>query len=965
MKIFLQFTLTMLLLDVGAAWSQAVVSGKVMAKSGETLPGVNVVEKGTTNGTATNANGEFKINTADENATLVFSFIGFTTQEVKVNNRQIIDITLEDDTKTLSEIVVIGYGSVERKNLTYSVGSLASKDIKEQPVSNFQQALQGKIAGVQVMQPSGKPGSAIRVSVRNSSSITASNDPIYVIDGVISLSTDGINPDDIESIEVLKDAAAQSIYGSRGANGVVLLTTKKGKSGKLQVSVSQQSGFTEVGRKLNLLNSEQFVSYINDAVANARATPITPDKLKTDINTDWQKEIYGKVSFSNTQVSVGSGTDKYAYYLSVSHLTQNGVINPSDFSRSTLRLNNEYKLSTSISIGTNLGLSRLVTADNVGDGSSGPVLLTLSTVPNIPIRNPDGTYARNLIKPGENPVAVVRGGGNKNYTNKYLGNIYFETKLPYHFKFRTSYGVDVYNSSNDYNLDPEITLQGNLLNGEPRNTTSDEFIWLWDNTLAYSKTFNKKHEVNVVAGHSAQRSDFTEGSRKSLWSYDSYFARGNYDYEAKYLLSASIRRESSSRFGPDNRIGIFPAVSAAWRVSEESFMRSVPFINNLKLRASYGQTGNSQGFGDFAYLGRRGRDANYPINDISLAGTALSTITNNQLGWENIAQSDVGVDATLFRDRISISADYYVKTTKDLILDKELPVTSGFSTATLNAGQLSSRGIELTLNTRNIVTTHFTWSSTVVYASSRVKVDRLIDKQKLLKGAVGINQPAVIIQEGESLGNFYGYVAQGVNPRTGDIDYKDVNKNGVSSVGESFDPEDRTIIGNALPKFTLGFTNTFTYHSFDLTVFLDGVFGHDIFNATRIATEGMYTGWNQTTETLHRWKKEGDITDMPRALYNDVRNIQVSTRFIERGDYVKLRSFTVGYTFTKAPPSLSFMQGSRVYVSGRNIFTSTNYRGYDPEANAPQFGTSGVVQGIDYGVYPQVRTFTIGVNVKF
>jgi TonB-dependent starch-binding outer membrane protein SusC len=939
------------------------VKGKITNVKGEPIAGASILEMGTKNGTTTDQNGEYIITVENENSSLEITAVGYAGQEIKTAGKTEINISLKEKDARLADVVVIGYGSVQRKNLTYAVGGLTSKDIKEQPIATFQQALQGKIAGVQVTQPSGRPGSALKVSVRNSSSITASNDPIYVIDGVISISTDGINPDDIENVQVLKDAAAQSIYGSRGANGVVLITTKRGKSGRLDVNASQQYGYTEVGKKLSMLNSEQFVSLINDAYTNSGLPPLSAGQLKTDVSTDWQKEIYGKVKFTNSQVSVGSGSEKYNYFLSLGYFKQNGIINPSDFGRWNLRLNNEYKLSKTISTGINFGLSRLSISDNVPNDATGPVLLALTTIPNIPVRNADGTYPRNPLQSAENPVAVVKGGGNKTYNNKYVGNVYLEAKLPSHFTFRTSYGVDANNNSRDFNLDPEITVQGNFLNGSQYNYTTDEYIWSWDNTLSYTNSFNDIHKVDVVGGHSAQRSTYTDGANKSLWSYDSYFARGNYGYKDKYLFSGSVRRESSSRFGPDNRISIFPSVSAAWRLTEEKFMKEIPFVYDLKLRVSYGQTGNSQGFGDFAYLGRRARDRNYPFNDVTNAGTVPVSITNNILGWEKIAQTNAGIDASFFNGRVSLSADYYLKRTTDLILNKNLPVTSGFNITTLNAGLLTSKGFELTLNTRNVSAKNFTWSSTVIYATSKVKVNKLVDNQNLYLGAVGLSQPAVIVQEGQSLGNFYGYISEGVDPKTGDLIYKDVNNNGVSSSGATFDVGDRTIIGNALPEFTLGFTNNFTYKSFDLNIFFDGVFGNDIFNATRVATEGQFRGWNQTTAVLRRWKTAGDITDVPRALYNDERNIAVSTRFIEKGDYIKLRSFTLGYTLNKVPAGISFLKGARIYAGGRNVFTITDYTGYDPEVN--YFGTSGVVQGIDYGVYPQVRTFTLGLNVKF
>ncbi len=948
-----------------------IVKGKVTNAKGENIANATVIEKGTKNATTTNEYGDYEINVTNDNAILLISYVGYETKETPVGTKGDVNITLKDKDSKLGEVVVVGYGSVQRKNLTTAVTTVSGKDIKEQPISTFQQALQGKVAGVQVTQPSGKPGEDVKIVIRNASSINATNDPLYVIDGVISISTNGINPADIENVQILKDAAAQSVYGSRAANGVIIITTKRGKTGKLEVNFSQQTGYTEIVKKLDLLNSTDYLKIVNEGLINSGQPTLSPSLSTVKANTNWQDEVFGRVQFTNSQLSFGAGTEKYNYYVSLGYLKQSGIINPSDFSRYNFRINQDYKISKVFTVGTNFGLSRVVRADNVRDEyGAGPnvVNLTFKTSPNIPVQNASGAYVRDIYNnASSNPIFFIKQGNNRFYENKYLRNFFAEAKLPYNLKFRTSFGVDASNFSQESNTNPEVRQDDNRFQQIGKGFDSqNEFIYNWDNTLTYNGKFLENQKVEAVVGHSAQHSDYLSGGDRGEWAYDSYFARANYSFADKYLLSGTIRREGSSRFGPNNRVAYFPSASIAWRVTDENFMQKIKLITDLKFRVSYGKTGNSNGIGDFSYLGTVANGPGYLFDNTRLQGIYQTRLDNFNLGWEKISQSNFGMDISLLYGKLSITTDYYFKKTTDLLLEKNIPTISGLDRATLNTGQLSSKGFEFTMNTKNVETKNFTWTTQLVFTTAKVTVDKLADNQPLPKGEVSNFASSILIEEGKPLGNFYGYVSLGVNPQTGDLMYKDVNNNGVSNVGENFDPGDRTVIGNALPDFTAGVTNTVIYKNFDLNFSFDGVFGNDIFNANRIETEGLNQPYNQTTNVLRRWTTKGQVTDIPRPLYGQFRNTQISTRFIEKGDFVKLRNLTIGYTLNKVPAKIAFLKGARIYAGARNLLTFTNYSGLDPEISTLRNrNSSGVENGIDFGAYPQIKTFTLGLNIRF
>ncbi|MES2431451.1 MAG: TonB-dependent receptor [Bacteroidota bacterium] len=972
------------------------ISGEVTNDKGEALEGATITEKGNTNNRVlSKKDGSFSLEVNNDQSILDISFVGYISQSVSVKGRGNIKIILLQSNTSLSEVVInVGYGSVKKKNLTTAVGTVDGKVLRDQPISSFQQGVQGRVAGVQVTQTNGKPGTGLSVRVRNSNSINGSSDPLYVVDGVPVLYTDGINPADIETVQILKDAAAQAIYGSRGTNGVILITTKKGRSGTPEVNISQTYGSNQVVKKLDVLGSKDFGRLLNEELANAGQGPIVdPDTLS--INTNWQDELYRHAPFTNTQMSVSGGSDKHTYYFGVGYLKEDGIIEPASFKRYSIRLNQDIKVNNALTVGNNFNLSRTDSrdvSDNARVNNGGVILSALTTPPTILPKNEDGTYSQNPYQAWENPIALTKGALSKTFGNRFNGNIFAELKLPYSLRLRSSFGVDAYTKRNDYYIDPFTTNSGRAQNGFVKQFNEEELIWISENTLSFNKTISNVHKIEAIVGNAAQLStynnglleakNFTSGSvttanaasekittstYRSSWSFASFFGRFVYNYNDRYILSGSLRADGSSRFGPDKKWGYFPGLSAAWRLSNESFLKGHRYITDLKLRASYGITGNANGFGDFAYLGTYGAGVNYQFEDVQ-PGSVSNTISNMALHWEKTAQSNIGFDLALFRDeRVVVSADYYHKKTTELLLNKPLPNSSGYGSALQNQGQLSSEGLEILLNTKNIIKKDFTWSSTLVFTKSKVTVDNILGAT-LYYGGAGDNGNAIVIEEGQSLGNFYGYISDGVNLSTGDIIFRDISGKGTNGKADGIpdgkiDAFDRTIIGNALPDFTAGLTNMFTYKALDLSFFLDASYGNDVFNASRIETEGMFTYKNASTSVLNRWMTSGQETDMPRAVFGDPnQNTRNSTRWIEDGSYVKLRSATLGYTFAPGRNKLAFVKGVRVYLSGRNLFTLTDYKGYDPEVNND---SNSLVVGIDYGTYPQVRTMTFGVSFKF
>ncbi|MET4082518.1 TonB-linked SusC/RagA family outer membrane protein [Pedobacter sp. UYP30] len=961
------------------------VNGVVKDEKDLPIPGVSILISGTKIGTTSNTDGTFTIS-APANATLLFSFLGYKTKEVPVAGKTTLNVTLSESASNLNDVVVIGYGSVKRKNLNFATSEVTSKSIEDRPVTNFQQALQGRAAGVQVSQPSGKPGTGLTLRVRGYGSLNGSNDPLYVIDGVQTLSNDGINPNDIENITILKDASATAIYGANGANGVVLITTKSGTANKPQISVDAYYGSQNISKKLDVLNAKDFAVLINEERTNVGQQPFITDVNNLPFNTNWQNEIYRSGVQQNYQLSASGGSDKYKYYLSAGWNGENGTLAPAGFGRYSIRFNQSANLLPKLKVGSNFTISRINSVDvpdNARVNNGGVVLSALTTPPNIPVRNADGTYPPNPYQALENPVAITQGIDSKSFTNKVLGNVFAEYELPLNLKLRSTFGVEANDGRDDYFVDPFLTGQGRAQKGFASAKSNNELIWQNENILSYNQTFNKVHSIDAIAGVTFRESNYTgtslsgknfansaiktvngasekldASSNNSSWAYLSYLARVIYTYNDKYTVTGSIRADGSSRFGANQRYGYFPAASIGWRISQESFLKDVSWLNQLKLRYGYGSNGNSAGIGDFSYLARYGVGYNYPIDNKTQPGTITTSIANEDLKWEVNTQSNLGFDLSIFNNRVNFTADAYIRKTTDALVNRPLPSQTGYGSITQNVGSLQNRGIELALNTVNLARKNFNWETDVVFSLNRNKVTNILG-QSILSGGVGDNGSATITEAGKPVSSFYGYISDGVDAQTGNINYRDLNGDG------KITDADRTIIGNPNPKFQAGINNRLSGYGFDLSFLFDGVYGNQVYNATRIETEGMSGPKNASTAVLNRWEKPGDITDIPRAAFGDPdkNSTRNSTRFIESGSFIKLRDVTFGYDLTKAIKTNNILKSARIYVSGRNLFTITNYKGYDPEVS--KNGGDPFQQGIDYGTYPQVRTLVFGINAKF
>lgn len=973
------------MLSYAFAQNEIQVNGVVKDQQGLPLPGVTVLIKNSTKGTTTNVDGVYKIS-APQNGTLVISFLGFSTQEISINGKTSINVNLAEDISKLDEVVVIGYGTVKRKNLNYATSEVSSKSIEDRPITNLQQAIQGRAAGVTVSQSSGKPGGGLNLKVRGYGSLNGSNDPLYVVDGVQLLSNDGLNPNDIENITILKDAAATAIYGANGANGVILITTKSGSANKTQVSVESYYGFQNLTKKLDVLGAKDFAILINEERTNVGQQPFITDVNAFTNNTNWQNEIYRGGAQQSYQLSATGGSDKYKYYLSGGWNAEDGTLSPASFGRYSIRFNQSANLYPKLKIGSNFTVARINSidvADNNRVNQAGVVLSALSTPPTIPIQNPDGTYPQNPYQALENPVAITRGADNKSFTNKIIGNVFAEYQLPANLKLRSTFGVEANDNRADSFIDPFTTGNGRALKGFASANSNNEIIWQNENILSYNHTFNKVHSLDAIAGVTFRKSDYTgtflsgknfangsiktvngasekldASSNNSSWAYLSYLARVIYTYNDKYTVTGSIRADGSSRFGPNQKYGYFPAASIGWRISEENFLKDVNWLSSLKLRYGIGSNGNSAGIGDFSYLARYGVGYNYPINNNNQPGTITTSVPNNDLKWEVNTTNNIGLDLSLFNNRISFTADAYYRKTTDALVNRPLPSQTGYGSILQNVGSLENKGLEFTINTINFSRKNFTWATDIVFSLNRNKVINILG-QSIMAGGVGDNGNATITEEGQPISSFYGYISDGVDPATGNIKYRDINKD------NQITNADRTIIGNPNPKFQGGLSNRFAAFGFDLSFLLQGVYGNDVYNATRIETEGMSGPKNASTAVLNRWTTPGQITDIPRAAFGDPdkNSLRNSTRFIEDGSFLKLRDLTFGYNLTSVLGKQSVLKSARIYMSGRNLFTISNYKGYDPEVS--RNGSDPFALGIDYGTYPQVRTLVFGINAKF
>ncbi|MHC1732117.1 MAG: SusC/RagA family TonB-linked outer membrane protein [Bacteroidales bacterium] len=1014
---------------VGSATSTSLnlqqkrVTGKVTdATTGEALPGVTVVIKGTTSGVASDLDGSYTLDVPSGSAVLQFTSVGYASQEVTVGPRDVINVAMQSDVTLIEELVVIGYGFKKKRDLTGSISSISASNIEDTPVKDVLSALQGRAPGVVVTANSGAPGAGITVRVRGYSSLNSGNDPLYVIDGVpvesnAMTSLNGydmhglnplsdINPGDIESIEVLKDAASTAIYGSRAANGVVLITTKRGREGQAKVTLNYFSGISEITRHLGVLNAQQWREIIIDSYANLdrynnATTPTEPhwtaiDSLNPMNNgdVDWQSVMYRKAWQHQVDLGVQGGSDAAKYAFSTSYLDQDGIFLASNYKRITSRLNTDFKVSDKVTIGQNVSFTNGKN-NRINAGGTGNLSLVQSILVRPPIYSltyPDGSPIY-YFNGKRNPVGMAEECTHLNVTNRIIANQYLEYNILDNLMFRTSVSIDFISMKEDEFYPTTVDYRAGYNWGAVRARTN--MTWANENYLTYNTTIGEGHDVAAMAGFSMQDWKMETTGLDGLYfasdnirtlngagtisnqavnktdehSMLSYFGRISYNYKGRYLAEANIRADGSSRFGADNRFGYFPSASAAWRFSDESFAAGLNFLTDGKLRISVGQTGN-EAIPNYVQGGEFAIGTNY----LTLSGASPTVMPNQALKWEVTTQYNLGLDLAMFNNRVSFVADFYIKNTSDLLFAVPIPETTGFGYITRNIGDISNKGMEFAINTHNI-NREFQWSSSFNIGFNRNSVVDLPD-EVLTNGYIK-NGDYHILKEGEPIGTFYGWKFLGVYARDED------NVNGVkfgSATGKPFiggDPiwddvnddnvindEDKQIIGDAQPIFAGGFSNDFSYKNFSLNVFLQFCYGNDIYSHLNNMRNWVFAYNNVSTDALTRWRQQGDVTDYPAPVRNDPKRneyLRVSDRWIEDGSYMRLKNVTFSYTIPKAITSRAGISRLRAYVSGENLLTFTHYTGYDPEVNS----YSGLQVGVDEGSYPQSRTVVFGLNLEF
>lgn len=964
--------------------------GIVLDEDGKPLPGALVFVEEIGEGVMAESNGSFSIK-CQPGYHVIVSFMGFVDARVTAGKDEKLVITMQQDNLILEDVVVIGYGSVKRKDLTTAVSVVSTKDVETRPIISAGSILQGKAAGVQVVQPSGMPGSGLTIRVRGATSVQASNEPLYVVDGIPTDDISNLSSDDISSMQVLKDASSSAIYGARAANGVVLITTKRGDANKTSVKFNSFVGVSRLGRKIEALNTQQYRDLMNELAAVTSTVPTIPETENR--YTDWTEKLFGTGVSQNYQLSISSGTEKIRYYVSAGHTSEKGIVNKAYFRRTNFRANIDSDLFKWLTASFNVGYSHnsgRTVYESRSSMRAGSILSAINTPPFMQEWNPDDptiydedAYGSRIL----NPLAA-NAADMTHMTDRLQGSVSLDIKPFKGFDYKVSYSMDMNNSRNDYYLDPHSTSDGRSTKGYVSESLSRNHEWLLENIITYNTVIATKHNISVMAGASQQRAqwngnslagyDLPEGypelhsvavanqldedatwGSSSAWSLASFLGRLSYNYDDRYLLTANIRYDGSSRFAPGHRWGCFPSVSAAWRISNEPFMQPTKnWLDDLKIRAGYGLNGNQGGIGNYSYLASMRMAKVPPTETESYPGLAITpnSASNPELTWEKTTQVNIGLDLTVLSGRVSLSADAYYKHTKDLLLTVSLPDNVNLPGGiTRNDGQMENKGVEFELSTKNLVG-ELKWNTDFNISSNKNKVTKLgLNKVYYFADMYTTGENAIVLKEGLPLGSFYGYNSHGVNVDTGDIIYEDISGNG--SIG----PEDRIVIGCAQPKFIYGITNDFSWKGISLSIFFQGSYGNQIFNASRIDTEGMIDFRNQSTAVLRRWLRPGMITDVPRS--GNVENIHNSSRFVEDGSYLRLKNITLSYNLPQSILSKAGLRSLQVFVTGQNLLTFTKYSGYDPEVNA--YGSSSVALGVDYGTYPQSKTCVIGVNVGF
>ena len=1000
------------------------VSGKVTSEEdGEELPGVNVLVKGTAIGTVTDVNGNYRIEVPDAASVLVFSSIGFLSREVTVGNQTEINVILPPDVKSLEEVVVVGYGTQKKSNLTGAVSSVEPSDIQETPITSIDQGLVGRASGVMVTQTSGMPGAVASIRIRGSSSLQGGNEPLYVIDGfpvyngggygntggaarMSGLST--INPADIESIEILKDASATAIYGARAANGVVLITTKSGKEGRDQITLDAYYGTQSVVQQIDVMNALQYAELVNEAYTNDGLAAIYDDATLAELRanpqgTDWQDEVFRTAPIQNYQLTFSGGDKKTNYAVSGNYFNQQGIIRNSGFSRYSGRINIARNILDNFRIGTNLNVSR--TNSNAvqtdAGGTGGVVTTALKFNPILPVYQNEalGEYTP-VNTPGiilANPVATADEQVRQSTMLRLLGNLYAEWEFVPSLTAKVSFGTDLVNTKFDTFV-PSNIFESNGI-AEATVTGGYTTNWLNENTLRWDKELISGHSISVLGGITFQQNTFEQlqassqqfvnnvlgenaleagavynqpSSTQENWSLLSYLGRVNYNVNEKYLISFNARVDGSSRFGANNKYAFFPSGAVAWRLIEEDFVKNLNLFSNLKARVSYGLTGNQE-IGLYSSLPTLDNTV-YTLGRSLVTGFYPDEIPNPDLRWEKTAQFNVGLDFGFWDERLRFTTDYYRKTTTDLIYDVAVPYVSGFASSLQNIGSMENQGVELLIESDIVATQNFRWTSAFNISFNRNKVLELggEDYKDVGDGDGHLKTGSVHrLIVGEPVGLFYGYVFDGIFQNQAELDagpagptqwvgarrYRDLS--GPEGVPDGIvnATDDRTVIGDPNPDFFGGFNNTLSYRGFELNLFMQYSYGNDIFNYNAIELELPSGGQNVYADLVNRWTPSNPSEVYPVATTN--RSAVFSDAYIEDGSYLKLKTLTFAYTF----PNLDVARigGLKVYLTAQNLFTFTNYSGYDPEVSYR--GASNLQMGEDFGGYPQARTFMAGVKL--
>lgn len=1047
------------LFSVTVAMAQVLVRGTVVDQTGESVIGASIQVKGTTQGTITDIDGKFSLGVPDKKSVIVVSFIGYATKELQVDTSKPMSIVLEEDTKVLDEVVVVGYQEVRKKDLTGSVAKADMNELLNTPVGSFDQTLGGRIAGVNVSSSEGTPGGTMNIVIRGNNSLTQDNSPLYVIDGFPvedAAIASTINPSDIESLDILKDASATAIYGARGANGVVIITTKKGKVGKAQITYDGSVTMHHVTRTIPMMDAYEFVKLQAEtypaSIANSTGGYLmeyqgkqwTLDDYRDIFQYDWQDEILRTALQHNHNIRLTGGTEGVRYNASVSYYNQDGILLNSGYERFQARANTVIKRDKlDINLTTNYSRSIQTGSTPSETSYSGMNNLFYSVWGYRPVTYPNKSMESLLNDVMDeaidssndyrfNPIRSLK----EEYRKYYINNLQLNGYVSYEFikglKLKVSGGYtydarknDQFNNSNTRYGGPTSTDKVNA-----QIIRNERLTWLNENTLTYQTNIKKKHFFNSLVGITFQNSDYeyyslksthipneslgmagmadgtlsSSSSLKSSWSMMSYLARLNYNYKSKYYATASFRADGSSKFSKKHRYGYFPSGSLAWNFMEEEFMAPIKKVVGAgKLRVSWGLTGNNR-IGEYDYYAllqmlkeKQGDYISngsipsgvYPFdNDMSSVGMVPVSLPNEYLKWETTEQWNVGLDLSFFNERLNFTADVYRKTTRDLLLEASLPLVSGYYSATKNIGKVRNDGLELSLSTVNVQTKDFTWTSDFNIAFNKNEVLELAENQLSLTTAARFDQnynsqPSYIAKVGLPMGMMYGYIYEGTykyddfvksgnsytlkdnvpyfsseaNTQPGMPKYKDVNGDGI------IDTNDRTIIGRGLPIHTGGFTNSFTYKGFDLSVFFQWSYGNDIMNANRLFFEnaGGKKDLNQFASYANRWTPENPESDIPAATKSASNNV-ISSRIIEDGSYLRLKTVTLGYTFPKALIAKAKLSNARVYVAAQNLWTWTSYSGYDPEVSVRN---SALTPGLDFSSYPRAFTLSFGVNLGF